>query len=114
MTRQRTYAETDGMNFISRSCGTFNIFWVHFLEKMDPFIIMGSLLHSASEVSTPLIERRDSLNFDANYVLMVDDVFVKHLVRHFDWSRYLLHEVPLDRKLHDLVCPNISLFNHLY
>ena len=40
-------------------------------------------------------------NSDANYVLMVDGVSEKHRNPRFDWSRYLPHEVPLDRKSHD-------------
>ena len=77
MNRQGTYAETDGMNFISRS-------W-EFLGAFSVARKGGSIHHYGMAASFPSNRvSRFPCNFDAKLVLMVDDVFVKY----FDWSHY--------------------------
>ncbi|KAJ3753538.1 hypothetical protein EV360DRAFT_53319 [Lentinula raphanica] len=49
----------------------------------------------------PVIDWHVKIDLNTPYMLLVDEAAQTHYNPHFDWSRYLPSQVPLDRKEHD-------------
>ncbi|KAJ3827917.1 fungal-specific transcription factor domain-containing protein [Lentinula raphanica] len=51
----------------------------------------------------PVIDWHVKIDLNTPYMLLVDEAAQTHYNPHFDWSRYLPSQVPLDRKEHDRI-----------